>query len=297
MSAVIAGVESHLVKPFDSAYAKPDEFSERIARNQQLLLKEEAYLDKVADPAAGSYYIENLTASLADEAWKIFLEIEQEGGYIEAVKSSFIQQKVKENSESLNHAIASREMSLLGTNEYPNFTERIETYIPAEVFKVSDFTEEDAVFETLKLYRGSQAFEILRKRTDDHSREHDRPAVFMFTYGNLSMRIARAQFASNFFAVAGFDLIDNLGFKTVKDGVKAAIDSKADIVVICSSDEEYANIVPDIIGQLKDKAIVVLAGYPKNIIEDLKRAGLKHFIHMRSNVLESLQQMQKELGI
>ena len=297
MSAAIAGVDSHIVRPFDGAFSKPDEFSERIARNQQLLLKEEAYLDKVADPAAGSYYIENLTGQMVQEAWKIFLEIEEKGGYIEAVKSGYIQQKVRENAEAMDKAIATRKMSLLGTNQYPNFTERIEKYIPAEVFKPSVFTEKDAIVETLTPYRGSQAFEVLRKKTDDYSRENERPAVFMFTYGNLTMRIARAQFAGNFFAVAGFDLIDNLGFKTIDDGVQAAIESKAGIVAICSSDDEYASIAPEICKKLKDHAIVVLAGYPKDIIEDLKQAGMKHFIHMHSNVLESLQEIQQELGI
>ncbi len=297
MSAAIAGVDSHIVRPFDAAFSKPEEFSERIARNQQLLLKEEAYLDKVADPAAGSYYIETLTASMVDEAWNIFLGIEEKGGYIEAVKSGYIQRKIMENAEAMDKAIATRKMSLLGTNQYPNFAERIEKYIPAEVFKPSHFTEKNAIVETLIPYRGSQAFEALRKKTDDYSRENKRPAIFMFTYGNLSMRIARAQFASNFFAVAGFDLINNPGFKTIDAGVQAAIDSKAGIVVICSSDDEYATIAPEICKKLKGHAIVVLAGYPKDIIDDLKKAGLKHFIHMRSNVLESLQEIQKELGI
>ncbi len=297
MSAAIAGVDSHLVRPFDAAYAKPDEFSERIARNQQLLLKEEVYLDRVADPAAGSYFIENLTASLVDEAWKIFLEIEEKGGYIESVKSGFIQNSIRNNAEAMSQAIATRKISLLGTNQYPNFTEKIQTYIPAEVFKASDFTEKDAFVETLKPFRGSQEFELLRKKTDDYTREHQRPSVFMFTYGKLTMRLARAQFASNFFGVAGFELINNLGFKTIEEGVKAAIESNAGVVVLCSSDDEYASMAPEIIKQLKGKAIVVLAGYPKEIIEDLKKAGMKYFIHIRSDVLEILQQIQKELGI
>ncbi len=297
MSAVIAGVDSHVVIPFDAAFSDPDNFSERIARNQQLLLKEEAYLDKVADPAAGSYYIENLTARLAEEAWKLFLGIEEKGGYIEAVKEGFIQQQVRDHSATLDLAVATRRISLLGTNQYPGFTERNEKYIPASVFHPSDFTEEGAAFETLKLYRGAQAFEAMRHKTDEYSRKHKRPSVFLFTFGNLAMRLARAQFSSNFFAVAGFDLIDNLGFKTVDDGVEAALKSKADIVVICSSDEEYAAIAPEIASALKGKAIVVLAGYPKEIIDDLKKSGIEHFIHVRSNLLESLQHFQKLLGI
>jgi len=297
MSAVVAGIDSHIVIPFDATYSRPEEFSERIARNQQLLLKEESHFDKVADPAAGSYYIENLTASMVEEAWKLFLEVEGKGGYIEAVKAGFIQEEVRENALALDMAVAMRKVNLLGTNQYPNFTERIEKYIPADTFKPSDFSEKDAIVETLKLYRGAQAFELLRKKTDNFAAENKRPAVFLFTYGKLNMRIARAQFASNFFAVAGFDLINNLGFKSLDEGVKAAIDSKAEIVAICSSDEEYAEIAPEIYEKLKEKAVVVVSGYPKDILDDLKGAGIGHFIHMRSNALESLQGFQKELGL
>lgn len=297
MSSVIAGVDSHIVKPFDSAFSKPDEFSERIARNQQLLLKEEAYLDRVADPAAGSYYIETLTDSMIREAWELFLEVEAKGGYIEAVKSAFIQEKVKENAESLKKGVATRKNSLLGTNQFPNFTEKVENYIPAEVFRPTDFTEEGAIVETLKPFRGAQPFEKLRKKTDDYARENKRPSVFMFAYGKLNMRIARAQFASNFFAVAGFELIDNLGFKSIEEGVNAAIDSKAEIVVLCSSDEEYAELAPPVFEALKDKAVVVVAGYPKNILDALQKAGVEHFIHMKSNVLENLQEFQRMLKI
>lgn len=297
MSALIAGVDSHIVTPYDAAFKKPDDFSERIARNQQLLLKEESYLDKVADPAAGSYYIENLTASMMEEAWKLFLEVEEKGGYIEAVKQGFIQQKIREHADQLDRDLATRKISLLGTNQYPNSGEQLETYIPAEVFTETDFTEEETIVETLKPYRGAQGFEKLRNKTDNHARENKRPAAFMFTYGNLAMRIARARFASNFFAVAGFDLIDNLGFKSIEEGVQAALDSQAEIVVICSSDEEYATIAPEIRKAIGDKAIVVLAGYPRDILDDLKKAGIEHFIHMRSNILESLQGFQKALGI
>jgi methylmalonyl-CoA mutase len=90
MSAVLGGTDSLTVNPFDTAYTVPDEFSERIARNQQLILKEEAWFDKVADASAGSYYIENLTALVAENAWKLFLGIENNGGFISALDSGFV---------------------------------------------------------------------------------------------------------------------------------------------------------------------------------------------------------------
>jgi methylmalonyl-CoA mutase len=110
------------------------------------------------------------------------------------------------------------------------------------------------------------------------------------------MRKARATFASNFFACAGFEVQDTNGFKSAEEGVKAAKAAKAEIIVVCSSDEEYAELVPAV-KALAEDAIVVVAGFPKEIMEDLKAAGIEHFIHVKSNVLETLKQFQTELGI
>lgn len=95
MSASLAGVHSLEVLPFDTAYESPTEFSSRIARNVQLLLKNESHFDNVVDPAGGSYYIENLTQSIAEQAWKLFKEVEERGGYTAAFRDGFIPDAVK----------------------------------------------------------------------------------------------------------------------------------------------------------------------------------------------------------
>jgi len=95
MSAVLGGTDSLTINPFDITGGSPDEFSERIARNQQLILREEAWFDKVADPSAGSYYIENLTALIAENSWKLFVEIENMGGFISALNSGFVRERIK----------------------------------------------------------------------------------------------------------------------------------------------------------------------------------------------------------
>lgn len=297
MSSIISGIDSLTVKPFDSVFETPTEFSERIARNQQLLLKEESYFDKIADPAAGSYYIENLTESIAHEAWKLFLEVESMGGFIHAFKQGFIQEKVREAADQKDKDIAIRRRSILGTNQYPNSGEHIDKEVDPDVFNEEDQKEAGAIGDTLKTYRGAQAFEILRYNTDQYALKNGRPKVFMLTYGNIAMRIARAQFSGNFFACAGYEIIDNLGFKTVDEGVGAALQQEAEIVVICSSDEEYPVIAPEVCQKINERAIVVIAGYPKDSIGMLQEAGIRHFIHLRSNVLETLHQFQKELGI
>jgi len=279
MSAIIAGIDSLTVRPYNSIFSEADEFSERIARNQQLLLKEESHLDKVVDPSAGSYYIENITDALIQEAWALFLEIESMGGFMEAVRNGFIQDKMIKSSEKKLQDIATGKEILLGINQYPNISESI-----------------DSEVDPTTLHAGKQ-FAAVRYKTDQYSKKKKRPNVFLFTYGNIAMRLARSQFSSNFFGCGGFDIINNLGFKQIDDGVKAVHEKDPDIVVICSSDDEYPLIVPEIVEKLGKKTILVVAGYPKDSLDDLQAAGIKHFIHARSNVLETLQHFQEELGI
>ena len=112
------------------------------------------------------------------------------------------------------------------------------------------------------------------------------------------MRRARSGFATNFFGVAGYEIVDNNGFATAEEGVKAALDQKADIVVLCSSDEEYAEITETACKLLKGKVkAVVLAGFPKDMVDTYKGYGIDEFIHVKTNVLESLTAFQKLMGI
>lgn len=298
MSAALAGVDSLEVTPFNTPYAPGDEFSTRIARNTQLLLKEEAYLDRVTDPSAGSYYIETLTASIAGEAWKLFVETEEKGGYIAALKEGFIQGLVKATTQKKDLNIATRRDTLLGTNQYPNFTEKLDKKILEEQTASSccccgDRHESGKIVEPLKPYRGAEAFEKLRMKTEKHG---NIPVAFMLTFGNLSMCRARAQFSCNFFAVAGFDVRDNNRFANIGEGVEAALKAGANIVVACSSDDEYAEAVPVINEKIAGRAIVVVAGDPA-CKPDLEAKGISHFISIKSNVLETLKNYQQELGI
>ncbi|MGQ1889656.1 methylmalonyl-CoA mutase small subunit [Thermophagus sp. OGC60D27] len=291
MSATIGGTDSLTVTPFDKVFRPTGDFSERIARNQQLLLKEEAYFGKIVDPSAGSYYIENLTDSIAHEAWTLFLEVENKGGYLEALKAGFIQSKVKEISGKRQKDLARRKEVFLGTNQYPNNLESVASEINEE--QAFSATPEAGDIEPIRLYRGAEEFEALRLATE---KAPNRPKVFMLTYGNLAMRLARSQFSGNFFGCAGYEIIDNLGFDTVEKGVEAAKEAKADIVVLCSSDDEYAEAAPAAFKALNGEAIFVVAGAPA-CSDDLKAQGIEYFINVRSNLLETLQMFNKMLKI
>lgn len=296
MSATLGGVESFTVHPYNDIYETSGIFSERIARNQQLLLKEESHFAKVVDAAGGSYYIEELTESIIDAAWDLFLKVQEEGGYIKAIQSGSVQSSVKQTAEARNKAIAERKENLLGTNQYPNFLEVLKNGLSDDALRPNDQTLDGADIETLKPYRGSMEFETLRLKTDLYSLENGRPKVYMIPIGNLAMRKARAQFACNFFACAGFDVEDNNGFKTPEEGVKAAKDKNAKIVVICSSDDEYLEYATEVYEKIKDDAIVVVAGNPSSR-QELEEKGIVNFIHVKNNVLKELTAYQTLLGI
>lgn len=292
MSAALGGVDSMTVVPFDKAYGDSDELSERLARNQQLLLKEESHFDKVIDPAAGSYYIENLTVSIAKQAWELFLSVEENGGFHVALKDGTVQAAVNESNKARHKAVAQRREILLGTNQFPNFNEKAGDKLPVESKCCcgGDKTCEKDV-DTLILNRASSEFEALRLETEASGK---RPKAFMLTIGNLAMRQARAQYSCNFLACAGYEVVDNLGFETVEAGVKTAMDAKADIVVICSSDEEYAEYAVSAYKALDGRAIFIVAGNPE-CADTLKAAGIENFIHVRVNVLETLKEFNAKL--
>ena len=288
MSATIAGVHSLEVTPVDTSFENPTEFSKRIARNVELLLKNESHFDQVVDPAGGSYYVENLTQSIAAEAWKLFLEIEEKGGYTEAYKAGLIVERIKASAAAKDKNIATRRQTLLGANQYPNFTEVAGKEITAE-----SVTRKQAEGNVLVPYRGAMAFEEMRLQVDRSGKE---PKAFMLTCGNLGMARARSQFSCNFFACAGIKVIDNTYFKSIEEGAKAALESKAQIVVVCASDDDYAEAAPKVKELLGGKAILVVAGAPA-CAPELEAQGITNFINVKSNVLETLKFYLKEMGI
>lgn len=284
MSASLGGVDSLTVLPYDSVYKKSDDFSERIARNQQLLLKEESNFDKVADPASGSYYIETLTNEIAQQAWKLFLEVEENGGFYAAIVAGNVQKAIKKTASTRLKNVSSRREVLLGTNQFPNFNEQAITKVQKENNASSCCTHNTSI-EQLCAVRAADEFESLRFATEKATK---RPKAFMLTIGNLAMRLARAQFSCNFFACAGYDVVDNLGFKTIEEGIAAAKKANADIVVLCSSDDEYAELAPQAFDLAKGNAILVIAGAPA-CTDELKAYGIEHFINVKSNVLDTLR--------
>jgi methylmalonyl-CoA mutase len=292
MSAILGGADSLTVLPFDNATGNSGEFSERLARNIQLILREEAYFNKVADPSAGSYYIENLTNKISENAWKIFTDIEKEGGILNAFGKGIIQDMIETTAKEKLDRIARRKDKMVGINRYPDTVERISRKMKSTGNE--EYYAKKPFGRPIRETRAASEFEQLRIKTGIFQKT---PCVFLLTFGDAVMSRARASFSSEFFACAGFEIMDNIGFKSVEEGITTALKKSADIVVLCSSDEEYEEAGPVAAKKLKGKAVVVIAGYPEKIIEQLKASGLENFIHVKSNVLEELNKYQKILCI
>ena len=333
MSGTIGGCDSLTVLPFDEHFRQPDKFSQRIARNQQLILSEEAYFNKVEDPAAGSYYIEKLTEKIADKAWGIFQGVEAEGGLFKAIENGTVQSAIQASQKQRNRAIAKRGRTFVGTNQYTNAdenmsgdigkTEQTTALRESENIKIESDAENlveylaeafsqganiadeiDKLFafgrqqyRTVAPYRGPQAFEELRLATERHQ---STPKVLNLPLGNKKWRKGRASFSANFFGCAGYQIEDPIGFEDVAAAIGAIKKHHPDIAVICSSDKEYKELVPaitDAISNLEDPPIVVLAGYPEEDIKTYKEAGVDEFVYAKCNVLETLKRFQQKLNV
>ena len=355
-SAIMGGIDSLQVSPFDSAFSTPDDFSRRIARNTQIILKEEAHFGNTIDPAGGSYFVENLTEELAKESWEKFQQIESNGGMIESLKNNFIQNDIDEVYQQRAKSIAKRKSVIVGTNMYANPTEEllVERKTKNEElqksraeflqkFRVSkSHTENDSVLKALETLskkcnndsidvaanailqgatlgeitsacrvnvndlertiiskiikrRAAEPFEDLRIKVKEiENKTGEKPSVFLATMGSLKEYKGRTDFSRNFVEVAGFDVKYPNGFTTSDEAVSAAIEAKCETVIICSTDNKYVGLVPELTTKLKEQisgVTIVLAGYPKDKIEDYKTAGVDEFIYLGADAYSILKRL------
>ena len=267
LAAAVGGCDRLTVEPFG--------FDDHLAVNVGRILRHEAHVDAVADPAGGSYYVEALTDSLARAAWKLFQQVEAAGGYSQAVESGAITKALAESRAKLQKAMASRYRTLVGVNSYPDLKEKTaEATAPAE---------SGAAFPAFRL---AEAFEKIRRRTERHTAKTGRiPKLLLLKRGDLKMRMARANFSFNFFGCGGFDVVEAEEFAG----------AGADLIVLCSSDAEYLALAQAVCPAAG--VPVIVAGNPKEQIEALKAAGVAGFIHIQSDAVQTLSEWQKRLGM
>ncbi len=288
MSSILGGADLITVLPFDHPYDKSSAFSDRVARNVQIILRDEAYLDRVADPAAGSYYIESLTDSVAEKAWDLFRETERMGGFRKALEKGFVQDLVLNSRKKKLDRMASGKDHLLGTNAFPNFNE----FILKQLIQGSKTESLEPSLTPIRPFRIASMFEELRLETEKSGK---RPSVFLFRYGNPGPATARATFSGNFFACAGYEILDQPAFTSLDEGIEAVKKADPDLLVLCSDDDTYPTMAPPISKAMGKHAVLVVAGNPTAFIEELQSLGIEHFIHVKTNMLESLRQFNNIL--
>ncbi|MCJ7554784.1 MAG: acyl-CoA mutase large subunit family protein, partial [Ignavibacteriaceae bacterium] len=358
-SAIVGGVDSLQTNAYDESFNVPDDFSRRLARNTQIILKEESHLDQVIDPAGGSFFVEKLTDDIANAAWKLFQAIDEKGGMLKAIQSGFVQEEITKIAEAKKKDFAKRKTVLVGTNKYANPKEKMmdiksidydSIYIKrvdyTKKYKMAHDDEEyneilenlknnsdpisyelienaiDAYLDgatlgvvskiirtsaekgisvlPLKPFRIAEMFEELRIASENYKKKTGgKPKVFLATMGPLKQFKARADFSRAFFEVGGFEIVYPNGFATTDEAVKAAIDSKAEAVVICSTDDTYPELVPPIVKGIKEKSkdiVVLLAGYPKDQIEEHKKSGVDNFIYLGADAYLVISTLLKRIG-
>lgn len=286
-AGVLGGADSLEVDPFDALLKTSDEFSRRIARNQQILMGEEAHLNKVIDPAAGSYYVESLTGQLSEAAWKLMQELETEGGMIKALLSGKVHSRLAEVSKARIDAVNKRKDVFVGVNMFANPDEKavsLRTMYQSPEKQVVKLSE-----GALPVLRACMDIEALRNRVLGTKPENNL-SVCMVNVGSLAVSKPRLDFAIGFFQAGSLDVINPGFFDTASEAIAAAKASGASSYCICGTDESYLSVVPEVCAALGDKALI-LAGYPADQVESYKQAGIDVFIHIRANLFDTLSEL------
>ncbi len=305
-AGAIGGADAITVLPFDYHCGVADNFARRIARNTQIVLQEESSLNKVIDPAGGSWFIENLSEQYVKKAWELFQDIESRGGMAAVLADGSIQSQIADVWQARLKNIAKRKDAVTGVSEYPNILEEtvvrsapdyaalIAKINKADVTIASLATQGDATTITaLPAHRLAEGFEKLRDAADAYKAANgDFPKIFSANMGAIAKHTARATFAKNFFEAGGVQAVTNNGFANVDDAVAAFKDSKAEVAVLCGSDDQYEELAVRFATALKAAGAkkVFLAGRGEF-------DGVDATIGMGSDVLATLQDLHTVLGV
>ncbi|PKN79723.1 MAG: methylmalonyl-CoA mutase [Candidatus Cloacimonetes bacterium HGW-Cloacimonetes-1] len=349
-SGIIGGIDSLDLGTFDELHNKRNEFSKRIARNQQIILQEEAHFDRVVDPVGGCFYVETLTAEIAKNAWELMQAVETNGGMLKALNNGFVHSEIKKvASERILNADRRKDV-YVGVNMFANtdetnisnnaintdwFTKSVERWqqsnnkkgLDESLTYIAEHRDNDFIIDMitdawihhadieqitnamgidrtktiacqkLEMHRAVEHIEALRTAVEKHSKTNPL-SVFMLNMGPISQHKARADFASAFMQVAGLRIINNLGYEDTQTAIQAALNSGAQAVCLCSTDDTYPVLVPEICSQLRGKGVaIVLAGYPVDMVETYIQAGIDVFIHLKANNYDTMLDLCKRIGV
>ena len=291
MSAILGNVDGVLIDAYDNEFNDASDFSSRIAGNISTILKEESYLGKVANPVDGSYYIEEVSAKIAAKALELFKTVEENGGFYKSFENELIQQQIAEIRQEKIKLVSQRRLPMVGVNKYPNLMETVNSNI------LSASVENNS--KVLTPRRASLEIEAIRKTTEEFvNKTNKRPVVELTSFGNLTMRKARAAFAYDFIGVSGFTVLQEQSYSSALEAAEQSAKSDSSVVVICSSDQDYEESAVAFVKAfrfLNSEKVLLLAGNPTSIINELTDAGLDGCVNIKSDVITTISSIQNKI--
>lgn len=300
-AAVMGGIQYLHVSPFNEPESEFSPFADRLARNTQLILKEEAQLQNTADPAGGSWYIEHLTNELAEKAWELFLQVEESGSIFEAMKTGWLQKQISEIRDKRLHDINTRKQSVIGTNIYANLADR-PLFVSGHSFPGINAAGWKEHVESIPQIRVSEPFEQLRRQSERLAEKSGvKPAVGLICLGTLKEHKARAEFVTGFLAPGGISTVKSQEINSVGHAVSFIQETGLPYYFLCGSNERYKEIGLDLAGEIKKqlpKIKLYLAGLPAEGEEnEWLSNGIEDFIHLKSNCLQTLSSLLVEMEV
>ncbi|MET7768845.1 methylmalonyl-CoA mutase family protein [Nocardia sp. NPDC005366] len=286
--AGVGGADTVTVLPFDSALPAGElgvskAFSDRMARNTQLLLLEESRLGHVQDPGAGSWYVEDLTAALAEKAWEFMRELEAAGGYLAALDSGLLAERIAETRAARDADVAHRKTAVTGVNEFPNLAEK----------PLSEAARESGLAT-----RYGAAFEQLRNRSDAYlAATGARPTALLVPLGTVAEHNVRVTFIANLLASGGIESINPGPLEA--DGIgAAATESGATIAVLCGSDKRYGTDAGAAVEALRAAGVdtVLLAGAAKAVAELSETQRPDGYLAAKIDAVAALSGLLEKVG-
>ncbi len=285
-AGAMGGADAVTIRPHDSLLQRGgSKLGRRVARNTQTILQSESSLSRVADPAGGSWYVEQLTDQLAQTAWAAVQAVESVGGIAEAVRSGTIAGALDDVLAARRRDVARRVRPLTGLSEFPNIDEQAPPPIASEASADATTTTATTAFAPFGLHRLADDFEAQRARADAQAASGERPTLYLATLGTPAASTARATFAKNLFEAAGI--------RTIDGPVEGFADAPTTVACLCSSDAVYAEQGADAAAALRSLGAtrVYLAGRKQDI------DGVDEEVGMGSDVLDVLTRALDELGV
>ncbi len=290
-AAALGGATSLTTLPFTFAIGQPDAFARRIARNIQIILQEESSLGAVLDPAGGSWFVEDHTHDLAAKAWKLFQDIEAQGGMAQALAKGTIQAMISETAEKRASGMALGKEEMTGVNSFPNLGE---AKVDTEPHPLPDDLEDPAItVELIPLRRPAEPFEVLRAASDAWLEAHkERPKAALITLGKTGDHAERATYAESFFAAGGIETV-------AAENGDAYDMSVSPIACICTSDDVLKSDGAKTAKAIKKAGAerIYMAGRPGDLRKELKASGVDGFIHQGCDMIGTLEEAHDVLGL